>query len=235
MPTAHTRFSYKYEELSDDAKQTAVETIAGKLAGDWWDENDIERVSETILYKLAEIFRSPGWDTFGAGDFPGITGVTLDGWDLERGAHVLVRGHLDRDNAPGLPWTDSVGGVTLTSHNYGTTVDAEEGDFGFVCTSCGQDAVLDTNVGDGEPHHVIHVSGGTADDDVADADHTPILMDGLPNRAALCQAFEETVKDALNAALKAGQDEAEYIGSQEYALEHIEANDPDFNEDGSLF
>lgn len=234
MPTAHTRYSWKFTELDDETKAKAVENVAEKLGGDWWDEGDIESVRQVITYQLAEKVKAPDWDTYGSGDFPGIDGVKLDGWDIERGNHVALTGTLTRENAPGLPWVDGVGDVTLTSSNYGTSVNVEEGDVPFVCTSCGQDAVWDSGYAETK-HHVIHVSGGTADDDVQDDDHEPFLLEGLPDREALCRTMEGAVKDAMRAALRAGREEAEYISSEEYAQEWINGNDPDFNEDGTLF
>ena len=125
MPTEHITYSFKFDELSDEAKTVAVETVAGKLSGDWWDSADIECVSEAVVYHLAEAFKSPGWDTFGEGDFPGIAGVTLDGWDVDRGSYVAVSGRLDRDNAPALPWVESIDCVRLESSAYGTSVGVE--------------------------------------------------------------------------------------------------------------
>lgn len=127
MPTEHISISYKFAELSDEAKGRAVEVVAGKLGGDWWDSGDVENVSEAILFKLAEIFQSPGWDKFGPGDFPGIDGVALQGWDVDRG-EIQVSGELNRSNAPALPWSDAVGDAHLESSPYGTNVGVTEGD-----------------------------------------------------------------------------------------------------------
>lgn len=189
MPTEHISYSYKFDELSDEAKGWAIEAVAGKLGGDWWDSDDVENVSETILYKLAEILQSPGWDKFGPGDFPGIGGVKLQGWDVDRGGNIQVSGELSRTNAPGLPWSDAVGNVLLESSHYGTNVGVAEGD------------------------------------------------EDLPEAAQrdACLALAQVVQDALSEALSAGHKQVEYIISEENARAHIEAIDPDFDEDGSLF
>lgn len=234
MPTAHTRYSWKYTELTDEAKLKAVETIAGKLGGDWWDNHDTNRVGDTIRWELGRTLKSPGWDTMGQEEFS-LSGIQLNGWDVDRGSHVAVEGTLTRESAPGLPWADGVAEVQLTATRYGTTVDVEEGDVYFTCGTCGKDAVWEAVFHGPGLRHVIQVPGGNADDDVADADHTPILADGLPDRAGRCQDVKKAVKDALGVALSAGQKETEYIGSTEYATEWIENNDPDFTEDGELF
>lgn len=189
MPTEHVSLSYKFEELSDEAQGRAVEVVAGKLGGDWWDSGDVENVSETILYKLAGILKSPGWDSFGEGDFPGIDGVSLAGWDVDRGGCIQVDGTLTRSNAPGLPWSDAVGDVLLESTTYGTNVGVEEGE------------------------------GDRPEAAQRDA----------------CLALAEVVQDALSEALSAGREQVEYISSEDNARAHIEAIEPDFNEDGSLF
>ena len=128
MPQKHEVYSFKFDELSDDAKTRAVEVVAEKLGGDWWDSSDTDSIGETILYKLAEVLRSPGWDRFGEGDFPGIAGVKLDGWDVGRAEVIQVRGVLDRVNAPALPWSDLVGDVLLDGRRQGTNVGVELAD-----------------------------------------------------------------------------------------------------------
>src|SRR3954469_2995004 len=108
MPTAHTRFSYTFAELTDSAQAKAVEAVAEKLGGDWFDESDNDTIREDIVWELGRTLKAPGWDIEGAGDFRGIAGVTLDGWDLGQGDHLALKGTLDRDNAPALPWADGV-------------------------------------------------------------------------------------------------------------------------------
>ena len=103
-------------------REKAIENMAGKLA-EWWDSADIENVNETITYAFAGALKTPGWDTYGEGDFPGIDGVQLHGWDIDRGAYVLFSGRLNHDNAPALPWVDGVHSVTLTERREHTSVD----------------------------------------------------------------------------------------------------------------
>lgn len=235
MPTAHTRYSFTFDELSDQAKATAVESIAEKLGGDWWDSDDIERVSRTIVYKLGEVLTSPGWDTFGEGDFPGVAGVTLDGWDIERGQHVALNGDLTRENAPSLPWADGVASISLTALRHGTLVSAAHADVAFICAQCGQESVWEAAFTGPGLHHTIDVSGGTIDDEVSDADHVPTFPGGLPDLEARCETVKDAVRDAMSAALTAGRAEADYIGSAENAQEWIDSNAPAFNEDGTVF
>jgi hypothetical protein len=106
---------YTLDELEPEARVKAIENVAKLLAGDWWDSFDIESVSETILYAFAGALMSPGWNKYGEGDFPGIDGVTLSGWDLDRGDSVAFDGVLTRDNAPCLPWVDEFAQVRLES------------------------------------------------------------------------------------------------------------------------
>ncbi len=114
MPTEHTTYSYTYDELSDDAKQRAIETLSTKMMGDWF---EAEPIAEVIVYALAEEFESPEWDTKGVGDFPGIDRVELIEWDLDHGT-IGVKGVLTRENAPKLPWHDSLDVVYLRNADY---------------------------------------------------------------------------------------------------------------------
>jgi len=115
----HTQMwtTFAFEELSEEAQTRAVETIADKLAGDWWDMGDTEAVSEIMLYTLAERFKSPGWDTYGSGDFPGIDGLTVEGWDVDRSEYDL-RGWVTRRNAPGLPWVEGIDSVGVNPRGW---------------------------------------------------------------------------------------------------------------------
>lgn len=130
MPTEHITLSYKFAELSDEAKVAAVEVVAGKLGGDWFGSFDRECVSESIMYGLAVALNSPGWARFSEGDFPGVAGVKLTGWDVGRAEEVLFDGFLDRVNAPALPWAESIRGVYLADERYGTSVGVEMDDDG---------------------------------------------------------------------------------------------------------
>lgn len=176
---------FTLDELEPAARKRAIETVAEKLGGDWWDESNNESISDTIVYALAEAFKTPGWDTFGAGDFPGIPGVKLDGWDLDRGDSLTLSGTLTRENAPALPWDDTVEEVHLAATRWnGTSV------------------------------------GVVTVDDRTDVD---------------VRAIDEAVRDAIEAAKRAGREEMAYMSSEEYATEEIEANGREFYADGSLY
>lgn len=112
---------YRFEELSDAAKRAAIRNISEMLST--WDQNDIDRMNETITYALADALKSPGWDTYGEGDFPGIDGCKVTGWDLDRGQKLDVVGTLNRDNAPALPWTYVIDYVHLTEQRIGNGID----------------------------------------------------------------------------------------------------------------
>lgn len=103
---------YPYAELDESAQDNARENWRARIAAGW-DSSDIEDVSNVIVYALAEKLRSPEWDTYGPGDFPGIDRVKLTGWDIDRGQYVELDGSLTRDNAPALPWVDGLESVTL--------------------------------------------------------------------------------------------------------------------------
>lgn len=103
---------YAFSELSEKAQERAVEVLQEKLDGLWWDSSDNDDVRDVMIFSFAEKVQAPGWDTYGPADFPGVTGVTVEGWDLERG--LGLQGALDRKNAPALPWVEGVDLVTLT-------------------------------------------------------------------------------------------------------------------------
>src|SRR5262245_30068924 len=129
MPHDRITTIYTYDELSDEAKQRAVEQVAEKMAGPWWDSHDTEAVGEAILYTLAEKLGSPGWDTYGAGDFPGIDRVSIEGWDVDRGWSIEWRGVFTRTNAPDLPWVDGIEDVYRHGHHdYGMSYESEDSD-----------------------------------------------------------------------------------------------------------
>lgn len=82
---------YSFEELSEKAQRGAIESVQLSLSENW-DSSDFEHITEAMRYKLAEVLKSPGWDTFGPADFPGIDGVELGEWDLERAELLVVTG-----------------------------------------------------------------------------------------------------------------------------------------------
>lgn len=105
---------YTFDELSEEAQAKAVEEVAGKLGGQWWDSHDDEQIAETLVYAFAEALGTPGRDAYGEGDFPGIPGMKLTGWDLGRGWRLVFAGLLDPDNAPALPWVQGIDEVVLS-------------------------------------------------------------------------------------------------------------------------
>lgn len=188
-PTPHVRFSYTFADLSEDAKLKALETIAGKLSGDWFDDGNREDIAATIVMSLAVDIAFPGHEKYGEGDFPGIDGVKLESWDADR-AEAGFHGTLTRENAPGLDWPEDVYALDLDARRYGgTTITVE----------------LEEDV-----------------EETADV-------------TAVADAFKQTVREKIQGAATAGQRQAEYIGSEENAQEHIDGNDPEFTEDGDLF
>lgn len=110
---------YSYDELNDKAKIKAAEEIRDKLNGPWWDSSNVDEMKAEITYGLAEALKSPGWDTFGRGGFPGIDGVTVTGYDLERGQSIDVEGTLTPANAPRLPWVEGMVSVALNDPDCG--------------------------------------------------------------------------------------------------------------------
>lgn len=187
-----TRTVFKFEELDERAQQRALDTIAGKLVGDWWDQHDNDDIAATMVYTFAEKLRAPGCDKYGVGDFPGIAGVKLEEWDLDRGQTIKFKGHLDRDNAPGLPWAEGIEAVVLTAYRW---------------------------------ENNLHVE---TDWEVPETDEEATRV------SALVEAMRDAVEDALHTAWRAGRDEMEYKGGEEYARDWVEANEPEFDEDGDL-
>jgi len=116
---------YTLDELEPEARLRAIGEVAEKLGSTWWDSNDNDDISDVMRYTLANQFGTPGHGDFGVGDFPGITGVTLQSWDLDRGNYIGLTGVLTRENAPALPWTDGVEQVALREGNEYTSIDVE--------------------------------------------------------------------------------------------------------------
>jgi hypothetical protein len=119
MPRDITFKVYKYDELSDKAKERAVECVSEKLNGPWWDQHNIDDITNAITYGLADALKTPGREEYGEADYPGIKGIKVEEWDMSRGQEIKVKGSLTRDNAPGLPWTDSIDSVSLNDPDYG--------------------------------------------------------------------------------------------------------------------
>lgn len=115
---------FKYDELPDEAKGKAVQQISEKLTGPWWDSHDDEALAEVMMWALAHELRTPGVSNYGPGDFPGIDGIKLAGYDMGRGQMLTYKGHLTRDTAPALPWADGIDSVALSHPDYTRTVEA---------------------------------------------------------------------------------------------------------------
>ncbi len=198
---------YSFDELSEDAKEKAVAGIREKLAGDWWDSSDIEDISAVIVAALAQKFSTPGWDQYGVDDYPGIPAVSLEGWDLDRGQSIVLKGQLTRDNAPALPWVPGIGAVELDPKRDHTYLVIEEENPECTCPSA------------------LWLEG-----------HLDDCPGELDNPATVEQrtALDQAVRDAMEDAWKAGYAESEYKTSDERAREWIEGNDPEFFEDGTL-
>lgn len=202
MPTEHIRFSYTFDELSDEAKQKAVATIAGKLSGDWWDSADNESVAEAISYGFASAVG------FATDTGAAHSGIKLDEWSCGymQSDSVVFVGSLTRDNAPALPWVDGIASVTL---------DRGESFRGVWFVMDEPECICDPYAAR-EPDCEAH-------------DQT----NQVPESAVT--AMREAIESAIGEAHQAGYREVEYKGSEEYAREWIDGNNPDFNKDGSLF
>jgi len=95
---------YSFTELDEKTQEKAVEVIAGKLGSDWWDETDNDDIRDVMIWTLAQQLGTPDHDKWGVNDYPGIHGVTVEGWDLDRAQSFILRGRLDESTAPNLPW-----------------------------------------------------------------------------------------------------------------------------------
>lgn len=95
----------------------------------WEDGANRESVGEVIAFKFGEKVGDPAQAQYGPGDYPGVPGVQLTAWELERGAFVALDGTLTRENAPALPWNDWIEEVRLLSASrMGTVISVEESD-----------------------------------------------------------------------------------------------------------
>lgn len=115
---------YQLDELEPGAREKAVAAIAEKLGGDWWDSSDTEDITAVMTAEMGRALGTPEYETTAICDFQ-IPGVELEGWDLEQGSYVLLRGTLTRENAPRLPWEDGVVEVSLTDHRSYTSISVE--------------------------------------------------------------------------------------------------------------
>lgn len=198
---------FDFDELSEPAQARAIEVLHEKLAGPWWDDADIDAVQDAIVHALAEKLGTLGASRPGPADLPGIRGVRVDGWELDRQHSIAVSGTLDRDNAAALPWVDGLDHVELSGHrSHSTEVTVQ--DATAPCT-CSADHYL-------LPH----------DDDCPSLSPPPVTADQR-------YALEDAVRDALCAAWTAGEREAENRTGEERA--RAVATDYQFTEDGELY
>jgi hypothetical protein len=116
---------YGLDELDADAQQKAIEHVAAKLGDDWWDSHDIQDITDVMMYALADELGAPNLGEWGVADYPGIDGVDPDGWDLDRGSYLGLKGTLTRENAPKLPWQPGLVEVLLSTGRDYTTVDVQ--------------------------------------------------------------------------------------------------------------
>lgn len=111
---------YQLAELEPEAREKAIAGVAEKLGGDWWEQSDNDDITAVITAKLAELLGTPEWAEKSVCDVQ-IPGVKVEGWDLERGDSLDLRGVLDRDNAPALLWADGVTEVVLVATRWNGT------------------------------------------------------------------------------------------------------------------
>ena len=178
---------YDFAELADAAKTRAIEIIRQRL-NDGWDSADNDDIRDVMTATLAEKIGTPGVMDHGVADFPGIDGVTIDGWSLDRHQSLAVSGILTRDNAPNLPWREGIDHVTLSSgfQDQSTRVQVEL--FEPECTCPDVDQLLE------------HL------------DDCPV-----PKPVEGEDEIEQAVRDALSEAWSAGEKEGEYKTGEEWA------------------
>ena len=197
---------YTFDELEPAAQERAIQQVQEREAVREWDFADLELIESTMVYTLAGMLHAPRWDTCGELDFPGIDRVKVHEWDLGRSELLVLCGWLDRDNAPGLPWTDGIESVQLTAiRRSGTEVD--------VVTS--------------EPDCTCPAETWRHEPDCA-----PI---GSPVDPEHVSALRDAVTDAIYAAWVAGRDELEYRFSTEYARDRAQNDGFEFTVDGELY
>lgn len=125
----HTVTYYTLPELKEHHPrgfEQALENLDRML---WDDGSARESVGEVITYMFAEKIGEPGREQYGEGDYPGVPGVKVTGWELERGGYLALEGALTRRNAPDLPWIDQITEVRLLSASrMGTVIDVREDD-----------------------------------------------------------------------------------------------------------
>lgn len=128
MPRDITTTVYQFDELSEAAQEKAVEEIRERLSGAWWDQDDIDSVSEAMMYKLTR-------SLVGGDEADTVTGVKIEGWDLDRD-QLDVSGELTRKNAPALAWVDGIEFVQLVHTRFaGTSITPVDVEPECTCTN----------------------------------------------------------------------------------------------------
>ncbi len=195
-----------FDELAPAAQDRAVQHVREWEAARGWDCADLELIESTMVYTLAGMLKTPGWDLCGEGDFPGIDRVTVCEWDLDRGQVLALSGWLDRANAPGLPWVDGIESVQLTAiRRGGTEVEV---------VICEPECICPAETWNHEP------------------DCAPVAPPVVPEQVA---ALQDAVTDAIHAAWVAGRDELEFRCSAEYARDRAQNDGSEFTVDCELF
>lgn len=110
-----------FSELTPAAQQRAVREVRALLAAAWWTAGDDHDIHDAIVIALAEALGTPHY-LEASGVVTGIPRVALSGWDLAGPGWIALRGPLDRDNAPRLPWPDDIAVIQLVANDRGTGV-----------------------------------------------------------------------------------------------------------------
>lgn len=116
-----TRTVYRFEELSDDAKERAIEV----LRQDAWECLDSDMIAEDIAGRFAATANSK-WDqgVLSVKELKDKFGVRLY-WDVSysQSDGGQIEGYLDRDICPDLAWPNDVRAIRVRSNNfYGSSV-----------------------------------------------------------------------------------------------------------------
>lgn len=118
---------YTLAELKEH-HPNGYERALDKLRTSLWEDGQRESVSEDITYEFGQRVGDTTVERYGTGDYPGVDGVELKGWDLERGSYVAFAGTLTPENSPALPWHDWLEQVDLRagrSYTENNVVDSE--------------------------------------------------------------------------------------------------------------
>lgn len=108
---------YELDELMPSARTRALDTLVEARSQLWQGpvrgEEQTARAIMLAFGREVDCNRMAGFDR---SDFPGVEGVTVDGWDFQNAPSVALDGRLTRENAPDLPWVPGIPWVELESH-----------------------------------------------------------------------------------------------------------------------